>query len=246
MLGILVQLAISWILVWLIERRNLSVLGLKPTGKRITYFFIFLLVTAALCSTKFLMRMYYGERWVVNPKYDFQLLLDGWWWNIKSVLFEELIFRGVILYILIKRIGATWAIIISAVAFGIYHWFSFGIIGQVEQMIGVFFITGLMGLLLAFAYSRTLSLYIPIAIHLGWNFTSGFVFSTGTIGDGVFIYGGVAESRTVSYFTYYFIQCFPMVSVLLVNYFLIRRLTKAHPVISHTVDAATQKSITHP
>ncbi len=246
MLGILVQLAISWLLIWLFERQNLGVLGFKPTRKRILYFFLFLFVTAALCSIGFLMRMYYGERWVLNPKFNYRLLIDGLWCNIKSVLFEELIFRGVILYILIKRLGAKWAIIISAASFGIYHWFSFGIIGYPVQMVFVFFVTGIMGLLLAYAYAKTFSLYIPIAIHLGWNFTSGFFFSTGSIGDGILVHAQTEKASTVSYFMFFFVQYFPMVSMFIVNYLLLRRMPRAQQLISHTVDAATQKGEAQP
>jgi uncharacterized protein len=122
-----------------------------------------------------------------KPVLDPKLVLEGIWWNIKSVLFEELIFRGVIFYILIKKFGALPAITISALAFGFYHWFSYEIIGNVQQMIIVFFITGIMGLLYAYGYAKTYSLYIPVAIHFGWNFTQGFVFSKGVIGNGIFI-----------------------------------------------------------
>ena len=30
MLGIIIQLAISWLIIWLVEKRNLSVLGFRP------------------------------------------------------------------------------------------------------------------------------------------------------------------------------------------------------------------------
>ena len=150
------------------------------------------------------------------------LVVKGIWWNIKSVLFEELIFRGVLLYILIKKTGFSKGIIISAIVFGIYHWFSFEIIGNIPQMTLVFFITGIMGLLLAYAYGKTLSLYIPIAIHLGWNFTQGFIFSDGPIGNGIFITTN-GQFRTDSYFIYFIILLVPMISAWLINYFLLKR-----------------------
>src|SRR5215831_9213701 len=152
MLGIIVELAASWLIVWLFQKKGLGVLGFNPTRRHITGFFLFLLLAASCCIAGFLLRMYFGEKWEINPAFTGKLLAEGLWWNIKSVLFEELIFRGVILYILIKRLGPVPAIIISAVAFGIYHWFSYGILGNVNQMIIIFFVTGLMGLLLAWAY----------------------------------------------------------------------------------------------
>ncbi|MCY7293030.1 MAG: CPBP family intramembrane metalloprotease [Ferruginibacter sp.] len=72
-------------------------------------------------------------------------MLDGLRWNVISVVIEELIFRCVPLYILIKKLGPSKAIIVSACAFGIYHWFSFGVIGNIPQMVIMFVITGLIG-----------------------------------------------------------------------------------------------------
>ena len=170
MLGIFVQLILSYFLISLIEKKNLSVLGVKPTVDRASSSALTFFIACLFCAAGFLLKMYFGNQyWRVNPLLDTDTILNGIWWNIKSVLFEELIFRGVLLYILIQRLGSRKAIVISAVGFGIYHWFSFGIFGNIVPMIVVFVITGTMGLLLAYSYAKTLSLYIPIAIHLGWN-----------------------------------------------------------------------------
>jgi membrane protease YdiL (CAAX protease family) len=228
MLGILVQLLISWLLVWLIQKKDLGVLGFKPTRRRLLYFAVFFFVTAICCASGFLMRMWFGrERWSLNPNFTGELLLDGIWWNIKSVLFEELIFRGVILYILIKRTGVLKAILISSAAFGIYHWFSYEIVGNVLQMVIVFIITGLMGTVLAYGYAKTFSLYIPCAIHLGWNFTQMFVFTSGTIGDGILIQVKPVPVVNVSYFIYYVITFVPLLSALVFNSLLIRKVPQA-------------------
>ena len=228
MLGIIVQLAISWLLVWLFYKENLGVLGFLPTKKRLADFVLFFIVTAVCCASGFLLRFIFGnEKWMINPKLNGSLILDGVWWNIKSVLFEELIFRGVIFYILIKKLGALKAIIISAVAFGIYHWFSFGILGDVKQMVIVFFMTGLMGLLLAYGYAKTFSLYIPSAIHLGWNFTQGFIFSSGPTGNGIFIQVKGQATVNVGYVVFFCVLLLPVMSMLLINYFLLKRRKQA-------------------
>lgn len=224
MIGILVQLTLSWIIVWLFAKRNLSVLGLRPTKQRLSDFILFFLVTAACCSIGFLMKMHFAnQQWQLNPHLSFHLILNGIWWNIKSVLFEELIFRGVLLYLLIKKLGASKGIVLSAIAFGIYHWFSFGVIGNPMQMTGTFIITGTMGLLLAYGYSKTFSLYIAIAIHLGWNLTQIFIFSQGPIGNGLFVSPETAPFRTNSYFIFFMVTFLPMVLALLINYLLIRK-----------------------
>ena len=234
MLGILVQLLISWLLIWLIQKKDLRVLGFKPTRSRLMHFVVFFLLTAICCASGFLMRMLFAEeRWQLNPQLTWKLLLDGIWYNIKSVLFEELIFRGVILYILINKIGVLKAILISSAAFGIYHWFSFEILGNVSQMIFVFIITGLMGAVLAYGYAKTFSLYIPCAIHLGWNFTQLFVFSNGNIGDGILIQVKPVPVVTVSYLIFSLITFLPIVSTLILNALLIRRIPQQRPVDSN-------------
>ncbi len=99
------------------------------------------------------MRMLFAkQQWELNPRLTANLILTGVWWNIKSVFFEELIFRGVLFYILIKKLGPVKAIIMSAVAFGIYYWFSHGVIGNPVPMAITFVITGTMGLV--YAYTR--------------------------------------------------------------------------------------------
>lgn len=223
MIGIIVQLALSWLIIWIFEKGNLSFLGFSPTKKRLADFFIFLFITAACCASGYLLRMLWGnEEWELNPALSIGLIADGIWWNIKSVLFEELIFRGVLFYILIKTLGAVKAIIISSVAFGIYHWFSFENFGKPVEMIYTFFITGIMGLVYAYGYAKTFSLFIPCAIHFGWNATRGIIFSDSLIGKQLLVPVPV-EPVQVNYFTFYFILIFPLLSAILVNYFLLKR-----------------------
>jgi CAAX protease family protein len=223
MIGIVVQLGISWLIVWLFEKKNLSVLGFYPSKRHLIDFILFFCIAAASCSLGFLMKIYFsGQVWQLNPALSASLILDGIWWNIKSVLFEELIFRGVLLYILIKRLGSLKAIIISAIAFGIYHWFSFGVIGSIVPMIVTFMTTATMGLLLAYGYSKTFSLYVPIAIHFGWNLTQIFIFSQGPIGNGVLVAANEDSFRTDSYFVFFLVTFLPMLLALGISFWLLK------------------------
>lgn len=224
MIGIVVQLALSWLIIWLVEKKDLRVLGLSPTKRRLADFALFFSITALCCASDFILRMLFAEqRWVFNPQLSFKLILDGFWWNLKSVLFEELIFRGVLFYILIKRIGMSWAIVISSVAFGIYHWFSQEVFGNPVQMLFTFIITGLMGVVYAYGYAKTFSLYIPIAIHLGWNVVRSVVFSETVIGDQLLVQVKPVPQVQVSYFIFIVVVFFPMLSALLINFFLLKR-----------------------
>lgn len=223
MIGILVQLALSWFLVWLFERNNLSVLGWKPTKVRLQHFVAFFLIAATFSASGFVLKMWIAEqRWQLNPDLSVNLIAAGIWFNIKSVLFEELIFRGVLLYILIKKIGIK-AIWLSAIAFGAFHWFTIGF-GNVVQLIIVFLLTGSMGLVLGYVYFKTKSLYVPVAIHLGWNVIQQVVFSIGPLGKQLLVEVLPQPEVTVSYFSAFFIFLFPMVGVLLVCATLIRNI----------------------
>ena len=224
MLGIIVQLLISWLIIWLFEKGNLNVLGFYPTKKRLFGFAVFFIVTALCCSSDFFLRMLFAkQQWELNPTLTANLILTGIWWNIKSVLFEELIFRGVLFYILIKKLGHTKAIIITAIAFGIYHWFSHEVIGNIQQMAITFVITGTMGLVYAYAYSKTFSLYYPIAIHLGWNLTSSVIFSKGILGDQLFTQVKPVPEVQVGYFIFFCILLIPLLSAILINFFMLKR-----------------------
>lgn len=228
MVGILIQLALSWVFIWYFEKGNLSVLGWKPTSKRLSDFALFFLVTGFLCACGFFLKMGIAkQQWQLNPNFNWLEIADGVWWNIKSVLFEELIFRGVLFYILIKKLGANRAILISATAFGIYHWFSHNAFGNPQAMVTEFIITGAMGLVLAYAYAKTWSLYIPIAIHLGWGIVQQVVFSDGPIGRQLFVEVMPRPIITVSVFSFLFMQLFALVSVLGINFLLLRRKEQA-------------------
>lgn len=83
-------------------------------------------------------------------------------------VFEELIFRGIILDGFLKRYGPTIAIISSAIMFGFMHM-------NVVQALGAMF----MGVLLGWFYWQTRSLFICIFIHALNNFLVVYPFDRG-------------------------------------------------------------------
>ncbi len=188
MTGILVALAISWLLLFFIEKENILALGFLPIIKRLKQFLIGFLITAILCVlVQYLESYLKSSTWILNKDITSGIILKSFWWDFKSVMTEELIFRGALLYILIQKIGSIKSILISAIAFGIYHWFSYGVLGNVMAMILVFIGTGLMGYALALAFSKTKSIMLPFGLHLGWNFIYNTIFSKGPLGELVLI-----------------------------------------------------------
>jgi membrane protease YdiL (CAAX protease family) len=222
MADIIGLLAASWLLIWLFEKGNLSVLGLKPTKSRLKYSAILFITTAICCSTGFLMRIYFGkEQFDLNPKLNINLILTGIGLTIKSVLFEELLSRGVILYILIKKLGQKWAILISAIIFGALHWNNMGVLGDIKQMAIIFFWPFTFGLLFVYSYAKSFSLYLPIAMPFGWNLTQNFIFPETVLGNRLFI-SVFQPIVTVSYFVYFTMFLFPKVSAIAIDYLLVK------------------------
>jgi membrane protease YdiL (CAAX protease family) len=184
----------------------------------------FFLLTAACSLSGFILKILIAkQQWEINPRADIPLILNGAWYTLKSVLFEELIFRGVLLYILIHKAGAVKAVLISAIAFGIYHWFSQQLWGNPVQMVIIFIITGSMGIILAYAYVKTFSLFIPVAIHLGWNLIQMVVFSGNTIGNQFFVLVSPSPEISISLFGFMLVTLFPIISCLVLNGWLLQR-----------------------
>src|SRR6476620_8853820 len=152
MFGIIVELIISWLLLWFIDKKHLSILGFKPTRNRLMNLCVGVLLAALTCTVYHLLTTILANNsWTLNNKLTIQSTLSSIWWTLKSVLFEELIFRGALLYVAIEKFGVKIACIFSAVCFGIYHWFSYNALGNPLQMIFIFLMTGVFGLMLAFA-----------------------------------------------------------------------------------------------
>lgn len=227
MIGILVQLLISFLLLYYFDQGKLEVLGIYPNKKRVGNAIVFLLVSMIACSLGFILRIVFAkETWGVNPLFSFKLLFDGIWWNIKSVLFEELIFRGVLFFLMIKWIGKNYALLISSIAFGVYHWFSFEILGNYAMMLQVFLLTGVVGFLYAWGFVKSQSIYPAIAMHFGWNFTQDFLFSSGPIGKGLWVQLLPSPQITVGYFVYFLIVFAPILLFLLINAMLLHLFNK--------------------
>src|SRR4051812_39461634 len=188
MAGIIVELIISWLLLWFICKKHLSVLGFIPTKSRVINLGTGLLIAASCCILYQIMTTaFIDNSWVLNKQVTGKTISESSRQTLVSVLYEELIFRGALLYIAIKKLGVTKACILSAVGFGIYHWFTFNIFGNPFMMAITFLMTAIVGLSWAFAFAKTSSLYLPIGLHLAWNFFHTVVFSNGSIGQAILV-----------------------------------------------------------
>jgi membrane protease YdiL (CAAX protease family) len=186
MLGVIVILIVSAVILYFFQQKSIAVLGFRPPLKRLGQFLIGFLLMAIMCTAmRYIESMKESFSWNVNHKILISTIADMVWWDFISVLTEELTYRGALLYILIMRFGSRIGIGVSAISFGIYHWFSFGVIGNPMAMLFVFLGTGLMGLAWAYAFDRTRSIFMPLGFHFGWNVTYNTIFSKGPQGQGL-------------------------------------------------------------
>ena len=84
--------------------------------------------------------------------------------------YEELLFRGYYLQNLKDGINPTIAVFATSAAFGLVHLGNLN--ASFTSTLGIF----AAGLFLAYAWLRTRALWLPIGIHIGWNFLQGPVF----------------------------------------------------------------------
>ncbi|WP_423147764.1 lysostaphin resistance A-like protein [Rubrolithibacter danxiaensis] len=182
-MDLVVELILSWLALWFFEKKNLSVLGIKPTKTRMMNLFTGFLIASFLCAFNyFLQTVFSGSTWHLNSGFTWKSFFSAAWWTLHSVLYEELIFRGALLYIAIKKLGEKRACLLSAICFGVYHLFSMSVSGWVP-VIYLVAATTLMGFVFALAYTKTNSLYLPVGLHFGWNMLTTVIFSQGPIGN---------------------------------------------------------------
>ena len=194
MIGLLVVFLLSWLLLGTVAREPISVLGITPSKRRLTEFIVGGLFMATVGVINFTWQAHFKQvGYALNPDYGIGRMVSGSFWILKAVILEELVFRGALLYLLIKSIGAIRACLCSSFLFGIYHWFSYEVFGsRLILMLYILLVTGSGGWMFSYAFARTRSLFAPTGLHLGWNLVAAVVFSSGPIGNQLLLEQGEA------------------------------------------------------
>lgn len=91
---------------------------------------------------------------------------------ITSGVFEEVLFRGILLRHIEAMLGTWAALVITSLLFGLAH-----LSNPDSSLFAALAISMEAGILLGAAYLWKRRLWIPIGIHAAWNFTQGWVFS---------------------------------------------------------------------
>ncbi len=175
-------------LLHFIEKKNIDCLGIIPYGKRITQFFVGMVFIMLINLVNiYIETIVLKIDWKLQPSINYQFIFNAFVYHIRSALTEDLVFRGAILYILINRLGAKWGILISALCFGVYHVFSYGINGdRVIPILYVILVTGFTGYVWAYTFHKTQSIIMALGFHLGINLVSCFFFESQPYGELIF------------------------------------------------------------
>lgn len=105
-----------------------------------------------------------------------------WEWaalGVASGLFEETLFRGILLRQLERLVGTWWALAATSVLFGAVH-----MMNPDATWTGAISIMVEAGILLGAAYLYTRRLWFAAGLHAAWNFTQAWVFSVPVSGTG--------------------------------------------------------------
>ena len=152
----------------LVERREVTELSLPGAGRE---WAVGGLIGAGLYTGCVLLLMLFGMYHIegLNPvSYMIPAIALG----VKSSVFEELIFRGVLFRSVEEMAGSWIAIIVSSLVFGLVH-----LINPDATIAGAVYICIEAGLLLAAAYLVTRRLWIAIGFHMLWNYVQSGVYS---------------------------------------------------------------------
>ncbi|MFC1785005.1 lysostaphin resistance A-like protein [Candidatus Neomarinimicrobiota bacterium] len=99
----------------------------------------------------------------------FSILINAFMLFTIAGILEEIIFRGIIYRITEDSLGTVWALIISSLIFGFLHMANTNF-----NLLSGFAIALELGLLTGIFFTLTKRLWLPIALHIGWNFS--FIF----------------------------------------------------------------------
>ena len=189
MLGIIVLLLLTIVIHYFLldKKLNIEYFKLSTSQFRILIFCILFVLIVRLLL--FGLSLYLSSsKILINPNFEWKLFWISFWFDIRSVLTEELVFRGVIFWLLLLKYGARPAVLISTIAFIIYHWFSYGIYGVLMPMLVVSICIGIMGWAMGLSMVKSGSIYFPIIIHFTWNFTQNTILSNGPLGEVFLLY----------------------------------------------------------
>jgi hypothetical protein len=164
---------------YFLDKRPLSSLGLKLDIQ------VLIDILAGIAITFIMMGLIYLIEWAFG-----WLSFEGFAWETDEISIvilnslsyfgifilvgwnEELLFRGYRLQTITDGLNPFWGVLLSSLWFGIAHLANPNTDAKLFVAIGIL----LAGIFLAYGYITTKQLWLPIGLHLGWNFFEGVGF----------------------------------------------------------------------
>lgn len=173
MLQIVAAIAVMTFVVKCLARRPVYELERRGAFREFSYgALVGVGVVAAAVALLFLLGSYSTTGIVVGRG-----LLSGLFLGLGSAFGEEVVMRGILLRVLIGKIGTMPALILTSMTFGLLHLGNPGV--SIVNTIGIALQAGF---LFGSAYLLTRRLWLVIGMHAAWNFTQTAVFGLNVSG----------------------------------------------------------------
>lgn len=163
----------------LLDRRSIRSLGLEVDRRALLDLLAGFAITFLMMGSIFLFEL--GMGWLSFEGFAWQV--DGTMLVLTEVLLalftfvlvgwsEELLSRGYHLQTLASGLNLFWGVLLSSAVFGVLH------LGNPNNEAKLMIAAGitLAGVFLAYGYLATRQLWLPIGLHIGWNFFEGVGF----------------------------------------------------------------------
>ena len=161
----------------LLDRRSFVSLGLRWNRDAIRDIFVGIGIAAAMMTLIFVIHWAVG--WLTFESFTWQTREGGFVLEqtlVALLIFtlvgwnEELLSRGYHLQTIASGLNRFWGVLLSSAVFAVLHLANPN--AAWNGAVGIL----LAGLFLAYGYLRTEQLWLPIGLHIGWNFFEGVVF----------------------------------------------------------------------
>jgi membrane protease YdiL (CAAX protease family) len=161
----------------LFDRRSITSLGLQLKPHLFLDILVGILISGVMMGLIYSLEWglgwlkFTGFAWQAKPASQVVMEILFWLLMFAAVGWqEELLARGYWLQNLAGGMGLFWGVLISSVLFSLAHLMNPNV--SWNAVLGLV----LAGLFLAYGYLRTRQLWLPIGLHIGWNFFEGTIF----------------------------------------------------------------------
>jgi CAAX protease family protein len=164
-----------WIYVSYIEKRELTELGRANASREFAFGS---LMGFGLFSLSLAILWLFGYYRVNRIDFVLVSLIGALVGAFLSAFAQEVIFRAVIYRITEEWLGTWWALVISAMLFGLIHLSSAG-----ATVFTALAVALQAGVVLAAAYALTHRLWMALGLHMAWDFANDGIFGVGVAGQ---------------------------------------------------------------